>query len=107
MLVKSFFLNESMVLKPIDLQNIQEMCLVSDARVWVDLQYSGLAGLEEWLHRLGVKGLMLRFCVEARDRTGLYPLNNELLLVIPVRIFTGDTDTAEAAFPMHTPLHLA
>jgi magnesium transporter len=96
MMVKSFFLSESRELKPLDPQSIEEMCRASDARVWVDLQYSGLTGLEEWLGRLGVKGLMRKICIEARDRSGLYPLKNELLLVIPVRNYANDTDASEA-----------
>lgn len=96
MMVKSFFLSESRELKPLDPQNIEEMCHASDGRVWVDLEYSGVNELEEWLGRLGVKGLMRKFCIEARDRSGLYPLKNELLLVIPVRIYANDNDAAEA-----------
>jgi len=96
MMVKSFFISESIELKPLDPQNMEEMCRASDARLWVDLQYSELTGLEEWLNRLGVKGLMRKICIEASDRSGLYPLKNELLLVIPIRKYANDTDASEA-----------
>ena len=42
------------------------------------------------LGRLDVRGLIRRLCVEAGDRSGIYPLKREMLLVVPVLAQTPD-----------------
>jgi magnesium transporter len=55
-----------------------------EKKIWLDLQDFNLAELEEWLDKMGITGLVRRLCLEARDRSGVYPLKNDLLIVVPL-----------------------
>jgi Mg2+ and Co2+ transporter CorA len=62
----------------------------ANARVWIDLHALGPSDFEAWLDKLDVRGLIRRLCVEAGDRSGIYPLKREMLLVVPVLAQTPD-----------------
>lgn len=56
-----------------------------DARVWIDVQEIDASELELLLDKLEVKDLAKRLCKDARDRSGFYPLNAYIFMVIPVK----------------------
>jgi magnesium transporter len=84
MIVNSFHINDALQLTPLAPEQAAEMSQKADARIWLDVQDFGPAELEEWLDTLGVNDLARRLCLEARDRSGFYPLKKEIFLVIPV-----------------------
>jgi len=59
-----------------------------DTKIWIDVQGIETAELEELLDKLEVKDLARRLCKDARERSGFYPLNAYIFLVIPVKAAT-------------------
>ena len=91
MIINSFQINEALQLTPLTTEEVTEARKSSDARIWIDLQDFEPNELEEWLDRLEFKRLSRQLCLEARDRSGFYPLKNEILVVIPfLSANTGD-----------------
>lgn len=90
MIIKSFQINEASQLTPIASEQAVEMSQKTDARIWIDVQDFEPAELETWLDTLGIGDLSRRLCLEARDRSGFYPLKKEIFLVIPVLADTGN-----------------
>jgi magnesium transporter len=84
MIVDGLQIDQALKLTPFPPEKAAEACQSADARIWLDLRASEASEFEEWLDRLEIRGLSQRLCLEARDRTALYPLKQELLLVIPV-----------------------
>jgi magnesium transporter len=84
MIINSFQINDESRLTPLAPESAAEAYQRKDARIWLDLQDAGPDELEAWLDKLGVRGLSRRLCLEARDRSGFYPLKKEIFLVIPV-----------------------
>jgi magnesium transporter len=89
MIATSFELNDSLRLVPSDPEKAVEACQTGDTKVWLDLQGFEPSELEAWLDRLAVRDLARRLCLEGSDRSGFYPLESELFLVVAV-----PTDTA-------------
>lgn len=104
MIVNSFELDDTLHLNPIESGSVVDACRRADARIWLDFQDAetgerkegkhkdgelGDDELKAWLDDLGINGLTRRLLLEARDRPGFYPLNNELFFVIPVLTETG------------------
>jgi len=83
MIINSFQIDEALQLKPLSLEELPEARTKADARIWIDLQGFEPSEFEDWLDKLEVKGLSRQLCLEARNRTGFYPLKNEILLIIP------------------------
>jgi len=52
--------------------------------LWLDIEGPDKSERAVWLERLGVEGLALRLCLDVGDRPGLYPLKEEIVLVIPM-----------------------
>jgi len=88
MIINSFQINDALQLTPISSEEAVGLSQRPDARVWLDLQAPDSGELEAWLERLGVTGLSRRLCLEARDRSGFYPLKKEIILMIPVSAYT-------------------
>jgi magnesium transporter len=84
MIISSYQLNDGLELTPLAPEDAADACQNKAATVWLDLQGFESAELEAWLSRLKVTSLARRLCLEAQNRTGFYPLRDELLLVVPV-----------------------
>jgi len=56
----------------------------ANARLWIDLHSDETPEVDAWLDKLAVTGLSRRLCLEARDRPGFYPLEGEIVLVLPI-----------------------
>ena len=67
-----------------------------DSRIWIDLCDAGSDEFQTWLDRLEVSGLMRELCLTANGRSGIYPLKQEILLVLPV--LTESTGQSNAEF---------
>ncbi|TWT81300.1 Magnesium transport protein CorA [Planctomycetes bacterium CA13] len=91
MIINSFQITEDLQLQPLDSEEAVKATGSSGARTWIDLQDFEPDELEDWLDRLECKRLSKQLCLEARDRSGFYPLKNEILVVIPfLSAHTGD-----------------
>jgi magnesium transporter len=88
MIVNSFQINDALQLTPFAPEKAAEAYQRTDARIWLDLQAFEPGELEEWLDTLGITDLSRQLCLEARDRSGFYPLKKEIFLVIPVLVGT-------------------
>jgi magnesium transporter len=88
MIVNSFQINDAFQLTPLTPEGAAEAVQRTDARIWLDLQALEPAELEEWLDKLGITGLSRQLFLEARNRSGFYPLKKEIFLVIPVLVGT-------------------
>lgn len=86
MIVNCFQINEKLQLAPFPLEKAVDAHENTDTQIWIDLIEPTPIELEEWLDRLGVTGLSRRLCCESRNRPGLYPLKNELFMVLPVLV---------------------
>ena len=84
MSTSTYQIDDELQLTPVAPERAAEQLQKPDARIWLDLQAPEPGELEEWLDRLGVNGLSRRLCLEARNRSGFYPLKKEIFLVIPV-----------------------
>jgi len=87
-LITSFKITDRLQLTPLELNSAVEACRNKDARTWFDLQTAESGEIETWLDALGISGLTRQLCLEARDRSGYYPLKKEIFLVIPVLVDT-------------------
>jgi hypothetical protein len=76
-------INDSLQLFPCPPGKAAEARQAGAPRYWLDLGSCEPGEVADWLDRLGVRGLARRLCLEARDRTGFYPLKEEILLVLP------------------------
>lgn len=79
--------NERQII-PCDYEKAVELARAPDAKVWIDVQGIETTELEGLLQRLEVKDLARRLCLDARERSGFYPLNAYIFLVIPVKAAT-------------------
>jgi len=84
MKARAFEIDPERRLIPISPDQVAEDCRKDNARIWLDLEGDDPDERTVWLDRLAVRGLARRICLEAGDRAGFYPLNDELILVIPV-----------------------
>jgi magnesium transporter len=91
MIVKGYEITEALQLTPVAPETIAETAQRPGARLWLDLLDFTPGELEEWLEKLGIEGLDRRLCLEARDRSGFYPLKDVVFFVIPVLIEAADT----------------
>jgi magnesium transporter len=87
-------IDDTLKLTQVALEGAADACQSSEARIWLDLQDFESSELEAWLDKLGVRDLSRRLCLEALDRSGFYPLKNEIFLV--VRIIPKAQNTGEA-----------
>ena len=84
MIVNSFEINDALQLTPLAPEQAAEASQKADARIWLDVQDFEPAELETLLDTLGIGDLSRQLCLEARNRSGFYPLKKEIFLVIPV-----------------------
>ncbi len=70
-------------------ENAVELATNPDNRVWIDVQGIEASELDDLLNKLEVKDLARRLCNDARDRSGFYPLNAYIFMVIPVKAGNG------------------
>lgn len=73
---------------PCDYEQALELARMPDAKVWIDVQGIETTELEGLLEKLEVKDLARRLCLDARERSGFYPLNAYIFMVIPVKAAT-------------------
>jgi magnesium transporter len=95
MIVNCFQINNALQLVSLAPEKAVEVRQKADTRIWFDLQVSEPGELKPWLDKLEVEGISRRLCLEARDRSGFYPLKKEILLVIPVLADTEATREVE------------
>ena len=88
MIVNCFQINDELQLIPLAPESAAEACQSKDARIWLDLQTAEPGEIDAWLDTLGIGGLPRRLCLEARDRSGFYPLKKEIFLVLPALVDT-------------------
>jgi magnesium transporter len=65
------------------------------AGMWIDLLSAEISELEAVLDDLNVQGLIRRFCLEAQDHPGYYPLKPISYLVMPVLAESQDAGKME------------
>ena len=94
MIANCYQIDDKLELKPFAPEEAAEASQRTDARIWLDLEDFEPSELETWLDELGVKNLSRRLCLEALDRSGFYPLKNEIFLV--VRILSETETTGES-----------
>jgi magnesium transporter len=92
MITNCFQINEALQLMPVITERVVHELQRPEARIWIDLQAFEPGELEEWMDKLDVRGLSRRLCEEAGDRSGFYPLKQEIVMVIPT---LADTETPE------------
>lgn len=85
MKAKCFQIGNQRHLIPCDYNQAVEFTRNPDSKIWIDVQGIATDELEELLDKLEVKDLARRLCIDARDRSGFYPLNASIFLVIPVK----------------------
>ena len=84
MTIKGYQIDADRHLVPIDPEQAVERSQEPGSLLWLDVEGSDRSDRAVWLDRLGVGGLARRLCLEFGDRPGLYPLKDEIVLVIPV-----------------------
>jgi len=84
MIATCYQIDDALQLTPLPAERAAEECQRAEARIWIDLHTADPGEVEGWLERLGIGQLSRQLCVEARDRSGFYPLKEEIILVLPV-----------------------
>lgn len=84
MIVRSFQISDALKLVPISKKESLNFIKVNKDRVWVDLKEFDEDELKHWFENLGVKKLTKDLLEKGGHRTGFYPFNSELLMIIPV-----------------------
>jgi len=95
MIASCYQIDDTLKLIPVAPEGAADACQRPEARIWLDLQDFEPSELEAWLGKLGVRDLSKRLCLEALDRSGFYPLKNEIFWVariIPEAQNTGEAD---------------
>jgi magnesium transporter len=99
MIANYFEINDALQLTPVTTEAAVLACQHKRARIWIDLMDFQQAELEGWLDKLNITDLPRQLCLEARDRSGIYPLKDALFLVMPVLVGPADRqDTDYVAF---------
>jgi magnesium transporter len=80
-----FQIGEDRQIIPCSYEQAVELATNPDARVWIDVQGIEDPVLEGLLNKLGVRDLARRLCIDARQRSGFYPLNSYIFMVIPIK----------------------
>jgi magnesium transporter len=80
-----FQIEEDGRLAPCNYDHAIELATSGDARVWIDVQGIEVSELGGLLDKLEVKDLPRRLCNDARKRSGFYPLNAYIFMVVPVK----------------------
>jgi magnesium transporter len=80
-----FQIGEDRQIIPCSYEHAVEQATDPDARVWIDVQGIEEPVLENLLNKLGVRDLARRLCIDARQRSGFYPLNAYIFMVIPIK----------------------
>jgi magnesium transporter len=96
MTVKGYEIDTRQHLVPIDPEHAAERSQEPGSMLWLDVEGLDRSEREFWLEHLRVDGLARRLCSEAGDRPGLYPLQREIVLVVPVL-----RETTEASEVQH------
>jgi magnesium transporter len=81
---QSYQIDADRHLVPIDRSRHPSVSHQPDSMLWLDVEGPDRSVRAVWLDRLGVGGLARRLCLEFGDRPGLYPLKDEIVLVIPL-----------------------
>ena len=84
MIVNGYQIDADRHLIPIDPEQTAEWSREPDGVLWLDVEGPDQSDRAAWLDRLGIGGLARRLCLDSGDRPGLYPLKEEVVLVIPV-----------------------
>jgi magnesium transporter len=84
MTIKGYQIDADRHLVPIDPEQAPERSRQPDKLLWLDVEGPDQSDRAVWLDRLGIGGLARRLCLEFGDRAGLYPLTEEVVLVIPL-----------------------
>lgn len=90
MTANAYEINKDLQLVPVSPEDAAKDCRKSEAGVWIDVLNPEPGEFEKWLDALDVKDLARRLCMELKDRSGFYPLKNEIFFMIPVLAATDD-----------------
>jgi magnesium transporter len=85
-MINAYALDPERRLLPITESEIQGHFEAPASTLWVDVEGADVEARKDWLDRLGVDGLTRRILLEADDRSGLYPLQAQILVVTPLLI---------------------
>jgi magnesium transporter len=80
-----FQIEEDGRLAPCKYEYAIELATSGDARVWIDVQGVEVSELPGLLDKLEVKDLPRRLCIDARKRSGFYPLYAYIFMVVPIK----------------------
>ena len=94
MIANSYQIDDTLQLKQLEPDGAADAVQGTDARIWLDLQDFEPSEVEAWLDKLGIRDLSRKLCLEALERSGFYPLKNEIFLVI--RILPDARNAGEA-----------
>jgi Mg2+ and Co2+ transporter CorA len=95
MIAHCYQIDDELRVKPLAPERVANVRQESGARIWVDCQLNEPSEAESWLDTLEVGEFSRRLVLDVRDRSGFYPLKNELLMVFPMLTDTGTVDKPE------------
>jgi Mg2+ and Co2+ transporter CorA len=99
MIVNSYKITEARQLTPLSPDEVVETSRMPGARVWLDLLSPERDQLEKWLDDLGTSYIAKLLLLDSGDRPGFYPLESEIVSVLPVVIEKeGARDVSYFAF---------
>jgi magnesium transporter len=93
---RAYQVAEDRRLTPLAPEMVAATCRDPDAVVWLDLHAVNDEELAQHLDALQILGFSRRIVLEASERRGLYPLKNELALILPTP--PKGSDHASASF---------
>lgn len=89
MIVNSYQISDSLHLIPISNEQSIDLNKSNKERLWIDLKDFEKEELKSWIDKLEIKALTKEILNKGDIRTGFYPFNSELLIIIPVISETG------------------
>lgn len=90
MIVNSFKINKSLQLVPLSNKETISYIKTNKGPIWVDLSEFEVGELEHWFDNFEVKNLTKHLLKKGINRTGFYPFNSEILMIIPVILDSGE-----------------
>jgi len=93
MVINSFQIEKSLQLIPLSKEQTIGVVKSNKKQIWVDLKEFEIDELKQWFDNLDVKNLTRQLLKKGSHRTGFYPFNAELLMIVPVIIDSGEEGT--------------
>lgn len=96
MTVNCLQITEKLQLKPFPPEKAAEACRRGETKLWLDIEDLTAGEIETWLERFSVSELSKRLCREGHSRSGFYPLQTEIFLVMP--FYAEEAASTEVAY---------